>query len=129
MCIDPHIHPKHPHGCEHRLPHPHHPPIHLGPIRGLLHIAILKLVKEKSMHGSEIHSLLKEKYNLDVPKPLVYGLLRKLEAHGLLHSRWETDDGGPAKRIYTITDEGIEYLEHMLKKIEKVKTIIDRLIG
>jgi len=130
MCRDPHIHFKHPHGCEHIHEHEHiRGPIHLGPIRGLLHVAILKLVKDKPMHGSEIHSLLKEKYELDVPKPLVYGLLRKLEMHGLLHSRWDTESGGPAKRIYTITDEGIEYLERMLSKISKVKTIIDRLLS
>ncbi|MEM2740077.1 MAG: PadR family transcriptional regulator [Candidatus Bathyarchaeia archaeon] len=130
MCGDPHTRSKHPHGCGH-IHHPPHPPvpIHLGPIRGLLHVAILKLVKEKPMHGSEIHSLLKEKYELDVPKPLVYGLLRRLEMHGLLHSRWDTESGGPAKRIYTITDEGLEYLEHMLKKINKVKTMIDRLLS
>jgi DNA-binding PadR family transcriptional regulator len=128
MCRSPHLPTEHPHGCEH-IHHPPHVPIHIGPIRGLLHIAILKLVKEKPIHGSEIHSLLKEKYELDVPKPLVYGLLRRLEMHGLLHSRWDTEGGGPAKRIYTITDEGVEYLEHTLKKLNKVKTLVDRLLS
>jgi len=128
MCRSPHTPIDHPHECRH-MHHPPHAPIHIGPIRGLLHIAILKLVREKPVHGSEIHSLLKEKYELDVPKPLVYGLLRRLEMHGLLHSRWDTEGGGPAKRIYTITEEGIEYLEYMLKKLNKVKILVDRLLS
>lgn len=102
-------------------------PPHRRPTRGLLHLAILKIVRGKPVHGSEIHSILKEKYELDVPKPLVYGILRRLESHGLLHSRWEVEEGGPAKRVYTITEGGVEYLEMMLKKLSKLRVLIDRL--
>lgn len=41
-----------------------------------------------------------------------YRFLRRLEAEGLLHSTWAPGGGiGPLRRVYTVTDEGLEELE------------------
>ncbi|MEM1569269.1 MAG: PadR family transcriptional regulator [Candidatus Bathyarchaeia archaeon] len=125
--------------------HPHHhhihcghpPPIHPGPfiefkgvpLKGLLHMAILSIVRSKPAHGSEIHQALKDKFNMDVPKPLVYGLLRIMEHQGLLASTWEIKESGPAKRVYTITEEGLDYLTMVLDKLKKAKEIIERIVS
>ncbi len=103
---------------------------HTGaPVRGLLHIAILKAVRDKPAHGGEIHHVLKERYGIEAPRPVIYGLLRRLEGQGLLVSRWDVERGGPAKRVYMITDEGVEYLENVLKRLSSVRDVINRLIS
>jgi poly-beta-hydroxybutyrate-responsive repressor len=40
----------------------------------------------------------------------VYRILRTLEERGFVSSRWDTGSAGPARRLYTITDEGDGYL-------------------
>lgn len=102
----------------------HHKPI---PIRGFAHLAILKILKDKSASGSEIQKTITEKYEFEIPKPLVYGLLRRMEHMGLLTSKWDVSEPGPAKRIYTITEEGLEYLNRGMEKIEKIKKLIEKL--
>jgi len=36
---------------------------------------------------------------------------------------------GPAKRIYRITEEGLDYLEDYLRRLRRVKSLIERLIS
>lgn len=44
------------------------------------------------------------------PPGMIYRHLRQLEQDGLVFSQWETEGAGPAKRVYTITEEGKEVL-------------------
>lgn len=121
------------HGDECTCSHGHsygHPYLHHGsPFRGLVRIAILSLIKKKAMHGAEIHRLLKEKFGIEIPRSVVYILLRRMEHFGFVTSRWETEGGGPAKRVYVITDEGIEYLEAILETLKETKKIIDAILA
>lgn len=118
---------KHHHHEVEKCPHHyhHHKPI---PIRGFAHLAILKILKEKSTSGSEIQKILSEKYGFEVQLPIVYGLLRKMEHIGLLISQWDTSESGPAKRIYTITEEGLEYLNRGIEKVKKIKELVEKLL-
>jgi PadR family transcriptional regulator, regulatory protein PadR len=45
------------------------------------------------------------------PPGMVYRHLRQLEEEGFVKSTWQTDDNGPARRIYDITPEGLDALE------------------
>jgi len=97
------------------------------PVRGLLHLAILKIVKEGPTYGSEIQRILKERFSIDVPRAIIYSLLQRLEGHGLLVSTWDTSGRGPARRVYRITEEGEDYLKDALEKLSQVRDMIDRL--
>ncbi|MEM3616127.1 MAG: PadR family transcriptional regulator [Candidatus Methanomethylicia archaeon] len=126
MCHKTHYHEEERDIEEECCHHMHHKPI---PIRGFAHLAVLKIIKEKSTSGSEIQKTLSENYGFEVPKPIIYGLLRKLEGMGLLISKWDTSEPGPAKRIYTITEEGLEYLQRGLEKVGKFKELIEKLLS
>ena len=45
----------------------------------------------------------------------VYRALRALEEDGLVVSEWRADLPGPAKRSYTLTDEGRALLDEWLR--------------
>ncbi|MFH7859483.1 MAG: PadR family transcriptional regulator [Candidatus Aenigmatarchaeota archaeon] len=100
-----------------------------GPIKGLLHLAILSLVKDKTIYGAEIYRALKEKFKIEVPKPIIYGLLRRMENFGFLVSKWDVEGGGPAKRMYKITEEGSGYLKESIENLKKIKNVIDNLLS
>ncbi|XRH75381.1 MAG: PadR family transcriptional regulator [Candidatus Methanosuratincola verstraetei] len=120
-----------PCGCG---PHVGHPAFRQIPGReatpkGLLHLAILSLLKEKELHGGSIHQSLKEKFGVDPAKSIVYIMLRRMEKAGLLVSEWDTSEGGPAKRVYRITQEGLDYLEEATGRLRNAARIIRILLG
>jgi DNA-binding PadR family transcriptional regulator len=41
----------------------------------------------------------------------VYDALKRLEQDGLVTRHWEIQEAGPARVIYTITEDGIAYLQ------------------
>lgn len=99
------------------------------PVKGLLHLAILKVISGRPMYGSEIQRVLREKYGIEVPRAMIYGLLQKLEESGFLISTWDTSGSGPARRVYRITEEGEEYLRNTVSRLAEVRDMIDRLIS
>lgn len=52
------------------------------------------------------------------PPGMIYRHLRQLEEDGWVASRWETEGGGPARRIYTITADGREVLALWIAHME-----------
>ncbi len=69
--------------------------------------ALLRLISEGPTHGYELLERLPALVGderVDVGN--VYRALRALEEEGLVVSEWSADLPGPAKRSYTLTDEG-----------------------
>ncbi len=62
------------------------------------------------------------------PPGMIYRHLRQLEEDGLVRSEWETEGGGPAKRVYHITSEGREvlrlWIEFMETQAENLRNFI-----
>ncbi|MEM3390645.1 MAG: PadR family transcriptional regulator [Thermoproteota archaeon] len=99
------------------------------PVRGLLHLSILSLIKNGSIYGAEIYRALREKYNVEAPKALIYGLLRRMEYAGFVVSSWDVEGGGPARRKYKVTEEGLDYLRGSLENLRKAKNLVDLLLA
>jgi DNA-binding PadR family transcriptional regulator len=98
------------------------------PVRGLLHLFILSLVKNGYVYGAEIYRALREKCGVEAPKALIYGLLRRMEHAGLIASSWDVEGGGPARRKYVISEEGLDYLKDSVENLRKAKGLIDILL-
>jgi PadR family transcriptional regulator, regulatory protein PadR len=49
----------------------------------------------------------------------LYRTLRKMEKDGVVESSWETSRGGPARRMYAITDAGEAHLGFWAKSLEQ----------
>ena len=99
-----------------------------GPAR-VLPIAVLSLIKDKPTHGGEIFQSLKDKYEIEAARPVIYMLLRRLERHGFMLSTWDIQDSGPARRRYTITEDGLEYLKDGIERLKKAGATIKLITG
>lgn len=55
----------------------------------------------------------------DPPPGMIYRHLRQMEKDSLVVSEWETSGAGPAKRIYSITDDGHEMLEFWIRYMDR----------
>jgi DNA-binding PadR family transcriptional regulator len=56
-------------------------------------------------------------------------MLRRMEEAGFVISQWDTTGSGPAKRVYRITQDGIDYLKDAIENLKKAVKLIRMLIG
>jgi PadR family transcriptional regulator PadR len=98
------------------------------PLKGILSIVIINLIQDKPMHGGEMYQKMKETYQFNPPRGIIYALLRRMENDGLILSTWDIQESGPARRMYRITDEGTEYLKAGMERAKKTSRIISILI-
>ncbi|MBN1682368.1 PadR family transcriptional regulator [Candidatus Bathyarchaeota archaeon] len=104
--------------------------IRTNPERGWTQFLFLRLIHEKSMHGYQIMEELNSRNFLQenrLEAGSVYTILRRMEHHGLIKSKWEEIVSGPDRRIYTITPEGSEILKSGLEIMIKRKELLDDL--
>jgi DNA-binding PadR family transcriptional regulator len=92
---------------------------------GDMKYVILKLLKEKPMHGYEVMKALEEQTRgCYKPSPgTVYPTLQWLEDEGLV--RGEEQDG---KKVYSITDQGVAFLETNKSTVEDIFDRVDQTI-
>ena len=87
---------------------------------------ILVLLKEESSYGYEIMKRLDEEFGFEQINPgSVYRTLRQMEKEELCESVWETAEGGPARRMYSITDKGEAYLEAWAEACKQYQQVME----
>ena len=55
----------------------------------------------------------------------LYRTLRQMEKNGVVKSKWETSKGGPARRVYSITDAGEAYLDFWARSLVQYQRNLD----
>jgi PadR family transcriptional regulator, regulatory protein PadR len=96
--------------------------------------ALLLLLRERPTHGYELLEALPSltgEARVDMGN--LYRVLRGLEEDGLVTSRWEAGEPGPAKRTYELTDGGRRLLDEWAGALqgsrERIDTFLDRYEG
>ncbi len=66
----------------------------------------------------------------------VYRTLRKLDERGFVSSEWETENSGPSRRLYTLTDSGRSHLgqwsavlQEFMESLAEVVTHCEKALG
>ena len=86
---------------------------------------ILLVLREWNSYGYELTKRAAA-FGFEAMNPgTLYRTLRQMEKEGLCESRWETSDGGPARRMYTITDAGKAYLDFWAEALEQYRQTMD----
>src|SRR5690349_12032458 len=55
----------------------------------------------------------------------VYRTLRQMEKDGMVRSSWDTSEGGPARRVYSITEAGETYLSYWAESLDQYQRMMD----
>ncbi|MBC7194769.1 MAG: PadR family transcriptional regulator [Caldisericia bacterium] len=96
---------------------------------------ILVILGKEELHGYEIMSKLGEIFpnfmKCKGPSHMGrgYKILRMLEMEGLITSRWEMNEEGPARRVYKLTEEGEKFRKELIKGIEKNMEFLNKFIN
>ena len=117
---------EHPHECDGtgRCSHPG------SQVRGFIQPWLLLLLLQRPGHGYELmERLIQDEEAPDADPGLLYRTLRQLEEDGLVHSSWDTEGRGPARRRYRVTPEGVEYLHAWTVNIRRTRRRLDRFLA
>jgi PadR family transcriptional regulator PadR len=100
----------------------------MGNIYRFVEPVVLYMLKEKGQsYGYSLASDLEEHSLTDaeIEVAALYRTLRRLEDHGYVSSRWDTDGAGPARRLYLLTKNG----EHHLQEWGQVLGNLSKAMG
>ena len=86
----------------------------------------LVILREESSYGYELMERLEQQFGFEQILPgTLYRTLRRMEQQGLCKSEWETSEGGPARRMYYITESGESYLAAWAEGCERYQNVMD----
>ncbi len=85
----------------------------------------LVLLREESSYGYELMERLEEFGFEQINAGTLYRTLRQMEQEGLCKSEWETHQGGPARRMYSITEDGESYLAAWAEACKQYQSVMD----
>jgi PadR family transcriptional regulator PadR len=86
---------------------------------------LLLMLRQWSSYGYELMEKM-TKFGLAAMNPgTLYRTLRQMEKDGMVSSRWDTSMGGPARRIYSITDAGEAYLKYWADSLDHYQKMMN----
>ena len=85
---------------------------------------ILLMLREWNSYGYELMEKLGT-FGLGAMNPgTFYRTLRQMEKDGMVSSMWDTSEGGPARRVYSITDAGEAYLKFWAQSLDQYQKMM-----
>jgi len=94
-------------------------------VRGFMQPRLLLLLAQNPAHGYELMDTMAREEDTNVDPGLLYRTLRQFEEDGLVRSSWDTAGSGPARRVYEITEEGLDYLHAWANNVQRTRERLD----
>ncbi len=93
--------------------------------KNLLVPVLLLMLSQWSSYGYELMEKMST-FGLAAMNPgTFYRTLRQMEKDGMVSSNWDTSEGGPARRVYSITDAGEAYLNYWAQSLDQYQRMMD----
>ena len=97
-------------------------------VRSFVQPRLLFHLAQKPAHGYELMERLDEGEGGAIDPALLYRTLHRFQERGLVSSTWDTEAPGPARRVYQITAEGLEYLQAWAVELRRTRERLDRFL-
>ncbi|WP_120004248.1 PadR family transcriptional regulator [Nesterenkonia muleiensis] len=85
-------------------------------LRGVLGPALLSIVAGEDAHGYLISQRLEEAGLGRIKGGTLYPILSRYESSGLLTASWREGEGGPGRKVFSITPKGREELHNLQER-------------
>jgi poly-beta-hydroxybutyrate-responsive repressor len=101
----------------------------IGAPKNFVTPVLLLQLKDWNAHGYELMQKLVQFGFHSLDQGNFYRILRQLEKDELVTSEWDTSSGGPAKRIYSLTNAGEQYLELWADSMGQYQKMLDQFFN
>lgn len=102
--------------------------VSFGARSSYLRSCVLLLLTEGPKHGYELLVQLSDRGYGSADPGGLYRALRTMEEEGLVSSSWEYGDFGPARRVYAVTDDGLEGLRESAVAVRDMRRRLNRFL-
>lgn len=94
-------------------------------------VVLYALMLKGEAHGYDLAGVVQKHALTDaeIERASLYRTLKQLEANGHVISRWETDESGPARRIYRLTPSGEQHLQEWVEVLENLSRSMARFVA
>lgn len=99
------------------------------PMSRFMETCLLVLLRGGADHGYSLAERLDSFGFADVNVSTLYRVMRRMEDAGWVVSSWEQGGKGPQKRVYTITETGVQALDEEAAIFEQRRSNIDTLLA
>jgi PadR family transcriptional regulator, regulatory protein PadR len=98
-------------------------------VPGFLQPRLLLKLAQNPAHGYELMDALSQNEDAGPDPGNLYRILRNLEDEGLVQSSWDTNNPGPARRVYQITREGLDHLHILAIEVKDASRRLEDFIS
>jgi transcriptional regulator len=101
-----------------------------GSLYGTLNLLILTILSEQSLHGLGIARRIESRTGeaLQIEEGALYPALHRLEAEGLLASKWGISEKGRRAKLYALTDRGRTELGREMDRWRRHTDAVQRVL-
>ena len=103
----------------------------MGHLYRFVEPVLLLMLKEKGRsYGYDLSADL-SRYaftDAEIERAVLYRTLRRLEENGYVTSDWDTEEPGPARRVYSLTKEGKQHLREWADVLSNVAAGMSRFV-
>ncbi len=96
--------------------------------KNLLVPVMLMALKRSNSYGYKLMEETAAFWREAINRGTVYGTLRQMEKNGNIKSTWDTSAHGPARRMYSITDEGETYLDLWIESLKQYQSNVEAFL-
>ena len=97
-------------------------------LKGILEGCILSIIAKGETYGYEILSELEQGGFDDIGEGTVYPILTRLDKQGLIQCRKAKSPLGPIRKYYSITEPGMQRLEHFKNNYKYITSHADLML-
>jgi len=98
-------------------------------LRGLMELALMRLLRDGPEYGLEILDRLRRDAGLNLAEGTIYPLLHRLETGGAIRSEWRlADGGGRPRRYYALTEQGAMEFEALAAEWRRVSNALNSFL-
>ncbi len=90
---------------------------------------LVTLLAESNLYGYRLMEQLARFGFEAINAGTLYRTLRRLERNGSLRSEWETASGGPARRVYSLTQAGEAYLDWYIEALKQHQQVMNTIFS
>ncbi len=95
--------------------------------KGSLEMCVLRFISNSDQYGYQLAQNVTHYFN--IAEGTLYPLLRRLVKEGYLETYFQESREGPARKYYTLTEEGTKRMNFLVEEWEKYSKAVDRIIS
>lgn len=96
--------------------------------KGVLVLIVMSALQVREYYGYELVEHILTGARVEVSDGTLYAILVRLKAEGLVRTRWEATERGPARKYYALTGKGRDLLADMKRSWTEISDGVDAIL-